>query len=157
MTAWKSENIKILKASDTYTLAECLKVREKVFIIEKGVSPQIEIDEYDCISNTHPPQKCDHFIVKFNDLSVGTVRCLYISENTLRIQRLCFLDRYRGQGFGKCVMQYLENYYKALGIKTIELNAKYEAAEFYRKCGYQQISAVFIEANVEHIKMQKEI
>ena len=66
------------------SLERCLKIRNSVFIVEKGV-PE-EIDEYDSLN-----EMCAHFLVRYQNTDVGTVRCLGTSEGTLKIQRFCIL------------------------------------------------------------------
>ena len=111
-----------------------------------------EGDEYDC-----PSKSCDHFLIVLGKNDVGTIRCLYTENKNIQIQRFCFLKEYRGLGFGRIVMEYIEDYYKNRGISGIELDSKYEVYGFYEKCGYEKVSEVFIEANIEHIKMRKRI
>lgn len=144
------KNLEVLKVPDEESLKQCLKVREEVFVVEKGVPKEIEVDGYDCLD-----KMCDHFLIKYQNSNVGTIRCLHTTGDSIRVQRFCFLKGQRGLGFGKAVMKYIENYYKERGIKTIEMDAKYEVHGFYEKCGYRKNSEVFLEVNIEHIKMIK--
>lgn len=146
------KNVEINKVTDEDNLKRCLKIRDKVFTSEKGVPKEIEVDEYDCLN-----ESCNHFLIRKQSNDIGTVRCLYTSKDTIRIQRFCFLKEYRGLGLGKIVIEYIENYYKNQGVTKIEMDAKYEVFGFYEKCGYEKVSDVFIEANIKHIKMKKEI
>lgn len=108
------------------SLERRLKIRNSVFIVEKGV-PE-EIDEYDSLN-----EMCAHFLVRYQNTDVGTVRCLDTSEGTLKIQRFCILREYRGSGPGREVLEYVENEYKNQRVATIEMDAKYEAFGFYEK------------------------
>lgn len=145
-------NIEIYKAENNEMLERCLKIRNSVFIVEKGVPEEIEIDEYDSIN-----EMCAHFLVRYQNADAGTVRCLNISDDTLKIQRFCILKEYRKSGLGRKVIEYIENEYKKQGFETVEMDAKYEAFRFYEKCGYSRVSDVFMEANVKHVKMMKNI
>ena len=146
------ENIKIYKVIDNDMLEKCLAIRNMVFTVEKEVPKEIEIDEYDCIN-----ELCTHFLVRYQNNDVGTIRCLCLSNNTLRIQRFCFLKKYRELGLGKIVIRYIEDFYRNQGIAVIEMNAKYDVFGFYEKCGYQKVSDIFMEANIKHIKMMKKL
>ncbi len=148
----KMRQVEIQKAMDKNMLENCLEIRRQVFIIEKGVPKEIEVDKYDCLE-----EACSHFLVRYQNKDVGTIRCLETSSDRVRIQRFCFLKEYRGLGLGKIVIAYIENYYKRQGYSTVEMDAKYEVFGFYEKCGYQRVSDVFIEAGIPHVKMQKEI
>ena len=144
--------IKMKVAENSAELERCLEIRRRVFIEEKGVSPDIEIDEHDRLGGEYK-----HFIVSNNEADVGTARCVKTSENSVQVQRFCVLAELRGRGFGKAVMELIEDYYKDKGINKIELHAKYSVHKFYEKCGYKKVSDIFVEADVEHIKMEKEI
>lgn len=146
------KNIEIYNVEDKNVLERCLEIRDKVFSVEKGVPKEIEVDQFDCLN-----ESCSHFLIRYQNKDVGTIRCLYTSKDTVRIQRFCFLKEYRGLGLGKSVIEYIEHYYKKQGFATVEMDAKYEVCGFYEKCGYEKVSDVFIEANIEHIKMVKDI
>ena len=146
------KNIEIYNVEDKNVLERCLEIRDKVFSVEKGVPKEIEVDQFDCLN-----ESCSHFLIRYQNKDVGTIRCLYTSKDTVRIQRFCFLKEYRGLGLGKSVIEYIEHYYKKQGFAAVEMDAKYEVCGFYEKCGYKKVSDVFIEANIEHIKMMKEI
>ena len=146
------KNIEIYEVVNKDMLEHCLEIREKVFSIEKGVPKEIEVDKFDCLN-----ESCSHFLVRYQNNDVGTVRCFYISDDAVKIQRFCFLKEHRGLGLGKSVMEYMEGNYRNRGFAVIEMDAKYEVCGFYEKCGYKVVSDVFIEANIPHIKMMKEL
>lgn len=146
------ENFKVQLADSPARLSRCLQIRNAVFTVEKMVPKEIEVDEYDSLNHM-----CDHFLIQSHETDVGTVRCLHVSENTIRVQRFCFLKAYRGLGLGKAVMSCIEDYYCDRNVIKIELDAKYEVYGFYEKCGYKRISDIFIEADIEHVKMVKEL
>ncbi len=146
------ENIKVSKINDEKLLKEALKIRNTVFTIEKGVSESIEVDENDVLN-----EKCDHFMIEYSSNKVGTIRCLKDDEDTIKIQRFCILKEYRKLGIGRKVLEYLEDYYKNLQKKKIIMDAKYSVSNFYEICGYKKISDIFIEAGIEHIKMEKNL
>lgn len=143
-------SLQIWRADDTALLARCLKIRNAVFTVEKGVPEAIEVDAYDCLR-----ENCDHFLIRYDEQDIGAIRCLKTKAGTIRIQRFCFFKAYRGLGLGKAVMESLEEAYREVGAAAVELDAKYAVSGFYEKCGYQKVSGVFIEAGIEHVKMIK--
>lgn len=145
-------NLEITKVEDKTSLNECLKIRNKVFVKEKNVPKEIEVDKYDTLDN-----ECDHFIIEYKNKYVGTLRCLHENNNIIKLQRFCFFKEYRNLGLGKQALEYIENYYKLKNKKIIKMNAKYQVYKFYEKCEYKNNSEVFIEADIEHIEMIKEI
>lgn len=139
------------KINDIDTLKEALKIRNKVFTVEKGVPVDIEVDEYDDLNDD-----CDHFIIEYNSNKVGTIRCLK-NNDIVKVQRFCILSNYRNLGIGNEVLKYIEEYYKKEQKSKIIMDAKYSVYKFYEKCGYKAVSNKFIEAGIEHIKMEKDL
>jgi predicted GNAT family N-acyltransferase len=133
-------------------LEKALYIRRNVFINEMGVNESIELDKFDTLDSQYK-----HILVLYNKKPVGTARCNLISDTELKIQRFCFLPEYRKSGFGKKLLDFIETEFSKEGYNYFFLEAKFSVHEFYEKCGYKKASDVFIEANVPHIKMEKEI
>lgn len=148
----KMEELEIIKVNDINELNECLKIRNEVFTLEQNVVKEIEVDEYDSLN-----KDCTHFLVKYQNKCIGTLRGQNKSDNTIKLQRFCFLKEYRKMGFGKKVLQFVEDYYRNLNKKTIKLDAQYHVYKFYKICGYKEVSDIFIEAGIKHIKMVKNL
>ncbi len=146
------KDLEIIKVEDIDSLNICLNIRELVFTKEQGVSKDIEVDLYDSINND-----CIHFLIKYKNISVGTIRCLYKENNAVKLQRFCFLKEYRNLGLGREVLKYIEDFYKDRGIKIIKLDSQYQVYKFYEKCGYIKDSDIFMEAGIKHIEMIKNI
>ncbi|MDE5580898.1 MAG: GNAT family N-acetyltransferase [Treponemataceae bacterium] len=142
--------IELVLAQNADTLARCLRVREEVFTIEKGVPKEIEVDALDCLNGA-----CEHFLIRCNEKDAGALRCTYTPENAARIQRFCVLKEYRKRRIGKAALEQVESCCRSRGCRAVELDAKLSAAGFYEKCGYKIVSDTFIEADVEHVKMRK--
>ena len=144
--------IELALAQNADTLARCLRVREEVFTIEKGVPKEIEVDALDCLNGA-----CEHFLIRCDGKDAGALRCTYTPENAARIQRFCVLKEYQKRGIGKAALEQLESYCRSRGCHAVELDAKLSAADFYEKCGYQTASDTFIEVGIAHVKMRKEL
>lgn len=138
---------------DNELLKECLGVRRAVFQIEKGIPEEVDIDAYDCINDA-----CEHFLIQYDKKSVGTVRCRVNFEGReIRLQRFCILSDYRRLGLGRFLLEFLDDYYGNKGFEIIRLDSKFSVQGFYGKCGYRVVSEVFIEAGVEHVRMEKSL
>lgn len=146
------KNLEIMYVENENDLKVCLKIRDEVFIKEKNVPKEIEVDNYDILNKI-----CNHFLIKYQNKNIGTFRCVYEDDNNIKLQRFCLIKEFRNLGIGKKALDYIENYYKRKNIKYITLNSKYNVSKFYEKCGYKKISKIFIEADVKHIKMKKNI
>lgn len=147
-----NKKIEIITAEDEAVLARCLKIREEVFTSEKGVPKEIEVDSSDCLNGA-----CVHFLIRFGGADAGAFRCARVQENAVRLQRLCVLKEFRAHGLGKAALELLESRCRKDGCAAIELDAKLDASPFYEKCGYRKVSEPFIEADIPHVKMKKEL
>lgn len=144
------EKIVIKAVREQEDLIKCLEIRRNVFTEEMGISPKIEVDEQDRLGSG-----CEHFLTFLKGNPVATCRCKTTAGGELKIQRFCVLKEYRNFGVGKEVLLWLESYYFQKGITKIVIDSKYKVFSFYQKCGYQIHSEEFIEAGVEHVRMEK--
>lgn len=144
-------HLEIIKVEEDCLWTRYRQIRETVFVKELNVPINIETDRDDCFNGP-----CDHFLIRMDDHDMGAIR---IKKEKLQIiiQRFCLLKNYRQQGYGREVLTFIESYYKKQGYYRIVLDSKYRVCQFYEKCGYHKISDVFIEAGIEHIKMEKEL
>ncbi|HIW33870.1 MAG TPA: GNAT family N-acetyltransferase [Candidatus Paenibacillus intestinavium] len=132
-------------------LNEALAIRIKVFVDEQGVDVEIERDHYDEIS-----AQCTHVLVMHGGTPVGTGR-ISGKDGIGKIQRVCALQQVRGTGVGSCVMEALETIAREKQFSSVKLGAQVHAQPFYEKLGYSVISDVFLEENIPHVTMQKEL
>lgn len=142
----------VIAAKDSRLLAECLKIRNTVFTLERGVPQEIEVDSQDISDG-----ECDHFLIEYEGKSAGALRCMRTGESVVKLQRFCILKEFRLLGLGRKTVAYIEDHYREMGISRIEMDAKYEAYKFYEKCGYQIKSEPFMEAGILHVKMRKDL
>ncbi len=143
--------LEIKKVRDKAGLMACLEVRHRVFTVEKAVPQEIEVDEKDALGGD-----CDHILISWNNTAVGAMRCER-HEKAVRVQRFCILKEYRGRGLGRAALTEVEKLYRSIGCEKMELDSKYSAWKFYQRLGYKCVSDIFIEADVEHIKMEKSL
>lgn len=139
----------IIPAQSQDELERCFAVRHAVFCIERGVSPDIERDEWDALSSG-----CTHFLIQEDGADIGALRCRYAGDAAV-IQRFCVLKERRKSGVGRAALEAVEEHCRAAGFTRMELDAKFQVCGFYEKCGYTKISAPFEEAGIPHVKMMK--
>ena len=144
--------LSIERAENARELAACLNIREQVFTGEKGVPRDIERDACDRLNGP-----CDHFAVRWGGESAGALRCLRLDPAAVKLQRFCFLKEYRDLGLGRKVLQFIEGYYQSRGFTRIVMDAKFDVAGVYEKCGYTKTSDPFTEAGVVHVAMAKNL
>ena len=130
---------------DVDLLKECLNVRYAVFQAEKGIPRDIDVDKYDCIND-----ECEHFLIRYDNKSVGTARCrLDFEEKEIRLQRFCILSNCRMLGLGRKLLEFIDVFYQNKGFEWIRLDSKFAVHGFYEKSGYQVVSDIFMEAGGE--------
>lgn len=130
-------------------ISECVKIRTEVFVDEQHVPPELEVDGFDA-----PGAPCDHFLIVDGGDNVGTFRCIF-EGGAVHVGRLCVKKERRGKGYGRAALEFIEKYYAARGYEKLTLGAQCTAIPFYEKCGFKVVSDVFLDAGIEHRKMEK--
>ncbi len=133
--------IRLAKESE---LSAVFALRYEVFVLEQKVSPEIELDLEDTYAQ--------HFLVKSNEMVIGCARAI-LSDRDAHIGRLAVKKEYRGQGVGSQICRYIIEHCKEQGCSNIWLNSQLHAVEFYEKLGFKKQGEIFLEAEIEHIKM----
>lgn len=124
-------------------------VRRKVFVEEQGVPLSLELDELD--------KTADHFIVYSEENPIGAGRIREMEESIGKVERVCVLADYRGKKLGNLIMQELEKHARSKNFNKVVLNAQVYAIPFYEKLGYTITSPEFMDADIPHRTMEKEI
>lgn len=129
-------------------LEDAYKVRQQVFVEEQGVPKELELDHLD--------QEAYHFVGYIEDKPVAAGR-LRIVNNYGKFERICVLKSFRGQSLGKELMRAMESKLVNASIHIAKLNAQTHAERFYQGLGYSTVSDIFLDANMPHITMEKEL
>lgn len=134
--------------SEPATQAAAFYLRYQVFVLEQGISPELEFDALDT-----PDRR---YIVLFDgNIPVATARFQTIHNTILNPDRLCVARSFRQQGLGKKLLSKLEKLGLAEGYETSLLSAEVSAQIFYEKSGYHVVSDIFKEDGIPCVKMQK--
>lgn len=79
-------------------------------------------------------------------------------KNDRSVQMGRILTTVRGEGLGKKLIEFAQVYAKEhMCAKELYLESQMHAVGFYEKCGFSVTSAPFMEAGIEHVKMEKKI
>ena len=84
-------------------MLSCLSLRRTVFIEEQNVPENEEVDGDD--------PNCEHVLLTIDETPVGAARLKYY-DNFIKVQRVCVLEDYRGQGIGSNIINFIINYVK---------------------------------------------
>lgn len=121
-------------------------IRTAVFIDEQKVPDALEWDGQD--------ESARHFIaIDVNGQPVGTVRLL----PTGQVSRLSVLQHFRSQGVGKTLLSFVELMARTAGMEEIFLHAQTHATSFYEAAGFTPTGGIFLEADIPHRQMFKEL
>jgi predicted GNAT family N-acyltransferase len=135
----KVEVVKWIDEYDSLTM-----IREKVFIEEQKVTPQLEWDGMD--------EKAIHFLV-FNDkAAIGCARAIVIKDH-MQLGRMAVLKEYRGQGIGSALLEKAMTIAKLNQLSAIYISAQCHAINFYKKFGFEVTSDIYLDAEIPHRDM----
>jgi predicted GNAT family N-acyltransferase len=133
------------------TIADAHRVRRTVFIEEQDVSEAEEMDGRD---------EDAHHVVAYDpatDEPVGTARLRIPEEGVGKIERVAVVETHRGSGLGARLMIEIESDAREQGCRMIKLHAQTAVEGFYERLGYHTESDEFIEADIPHVEMEKEL
>jgi predicted GNAT family N-acyltransferase len=125
-------------------LSQLKNIRDKVFIQEQKVTPQLEWDGMD--------EKAIHFLV-FNDkAAIGCARAIVIKDH-MQLGRMAVLKEYRGQGIGTALIEKAMTTAKLNQLSAIYISAQCHAIDFYKKFGFEVTSDIYLDAEIPHRDM----
>ncbi len=125
-------------------LSQLKNIRDKVFIQEQKVTPQLEWDGMD--------EKAIHFLV-FNDkAAIGCARAIVIKDH-MQLGRMAVLKEYRGQGIGSALIEKAMTTAKLNQLSAIYISAQCHAIDFYKKFGFEVTSDIYLDAEIPHRDM----
>lgn len=136
----------VVKVTTEQELKDAFAIRKIVFVEEQHVDVEEEIDQYE--------DECTHFVLYDEYDAVGAGR-FRIVDGKGKVERICVLPSYRGNGSGKKIMDAIESYAADQPVQLVKLNAQTQAIPFYEKLGYTTVSEEFMDAGIPHKTMEK--
>ena len=126
-----------------------MDLRVRVFVDEQGVNPEEEVDDLDRESVQ---------IVGVDDTGViATCRLRDLGGGEWKLERMAVDRRVRGNGVGGRLLAGAEREAHERGATEMVLNAQHRAESFYAAHGYVAEGDTFLEAEIEHVRMRKEL
>jgi len=129
-------------------LEQALEVAREVFVEEQGIPVQL-VEE--------GKETATYLVVRTGQRAVGTARIRLLSPTLAKLERMAVLKSFRNQGIGKGIISFLARELKARGITKLRLNAQRQVVAFYRRCGFREVGQPFLEAGIEHLRMEKHL
>ena len=137
-------NIVSYMANDRPDLAkESNHIRQKVFVEEQNVDPELEYDEHE--------NQALHYLLYVEGIPAATARWRD-TDKGIKLERFATLTSYRNKGLGAILLQDILEDVTPLG-KKIYLNSQIKAIPFYERHGFVKIGEQFAEAEIEHFQM----
>lgn len=138
--------ITIEKTSWQDAQAELRDIRTRVFIDEQRVPEALEWDGED--------EQSSHFLARNSSgQAVGCIRLMPSGQ----LSRLSVLEPFRNQGIGSALLATAEEEARNAGMAEIFLHAQTHATSFYESAGFVVNGGIFMEADIPHRQMYKEI
>lgn len=152
MKELKNEMDFIIKGFQELTnteLYDMIRLREEVFVVEQDCV-YLDCDGKDKLS--------DLLLLKDGEKIVGTLRMIPqgISYEELSIGRVVMKKEYRKKGLAEKMMSTAIDFmYEKYGKKDIVISAQVVIKSLYKKVGFVEISEVYLEDDIDHVKMVK--
>jgi predicted GNAT family N-acyltransferase len=138
----------VRRAQGEHELRDALALRHDVFCVEQGVPQREEVDGRD-------PEGI-HLVAVADGRLLATCRLLIVGR-TAQFSRLAVLASARRRGIATALLEAAEAESRAAGAARIVLHAQTYARSLYDRVGYRPRGAVFWEAGIEHVAMEKEL
>ena len=140
--------IRVAQVEDDKALREAFRIREEVFIGEQDCPPEEEFDGFD--------EEAVHFIAYFSDEPAGTSR-YRITGKGVKLERFAVLQKFRGKGVGKKLMEACLSKVAATFQPgtLLYLHAQLNAMPLYVRYDFQKVGNKFVEAGIEHLEMHR--
>jgi predicted GNAT family N-acyltransferase len=130
-------------------LESAISVRFRVFVAEQNVPPEEELDEEDAAAT--------HVIALHHGSIVGTGRLLSRDPAVAIIGRMAVDKSWRRQGVGGLILEFLEDEARTQGMRQSVLHAQEYVKSFYAAHGYREHGDPFVEVDIPHIEMRKDL
>ncbi len=143
----KELTVKLVETEEE--LQGAIEVRMRVFVQEQQIPAEEELDEAD---NT-----ATHAVAIQGDKVVGTGRLILRDDGLAQIGRMAVDQHSRRRGTGGQILLFLEDQARAQGFSESILHAQEYVKIFYAQHGYQEHGETFLEANIPHIEMRKNL
>lgn len=96
--------------------------------------------------------------IEENDKIIACGRLQNNGNGVGQIRYMAVADNYQGKGIGKLIIKKLEEEAIKLNLQTLELQARENAVEFYKSCGYHITEKTFkLWDIIQHYLMAKQL
>jgi predicted GNAT family N-acyltransferase len=146
--------VEVFSVDDRARLDDALAVRFAVFVDEQRVPADEEVDEHD---RDDPDAR--HALVRETSGAgaIAAGRSYRKDARTVQIGRMAVAASHRGRGVGRLVLDALLADARARGFTRASLNAQVHAQSFYRNAGFTPVGPTFLECEIVHQAMDRDL
>lgn len=142
-------SIEVLRATEEWQRAGAYSVRIQGMNRQSHISLREEFDEHDGDGTRY-------IVLLDAGYPIATCRFYELSPERVMIGRVVVLPEYRGQHLGNRVIEEAERWISDIGYRSIEIESRTVAVEFYQKLGYQISDETIIRSGVfDCVRMEK--
>jgi predicted GNAT family N-acyltransferase len=140
--------IDVRPARDADEVRAALALRLEVFVVEQDVPVDEEVDEHD--------ETALHLVAVEDGRVVATARVV-MAGDTAMLGRVAVAKHARRHGIAGRLIAAGEDHARAHGATRVALAAQTGALPLYEKAGYTAYGERFMDANLEHLMMEKRL
>lgn len=128
---------------------EAAQIRQQVFIEEQGFQNEFDHIDYHAI----------HLLAKDDDTPVGTCRIYPDTDHPdqYHLGRMAVIPSHRKQHIGASLISAAETHLRNQHIRSLILSAQEHAIPFYQKLQFTPIGPIYLDENVPHQRMEKDL
>lgn len=93
----------------------------------------------------------------YNGKLVCTCSFKIIHGKIAHIYSVCVKQEFQNRGVGQQLMNFTEKYVKLHGAARLYVEGRKSAKKFYQKCGFSPCGSEYIDMNIQHQDMRKDI
>jgi N-acetylglutamate synthase-like GNAT family acetyltransferase len=120
-------------------------------ILRKPLGLEFSKDELEEESNQF------HLAAVSDNIILGILLLQVIDSQRIKMRQVAVQKKLQGKGIGKALVLFSEKFAMNKGYTKMGLHARMEAVPFYEKLGYETFGEQFIEVNIPHYFMSKEL
>ncbi|MDO4775714.1 MAG: GNAT family N-acetyltransferase [Aerococcaceae bacterium] len=129
---------RLVLGNQDWLRASACYVRLNVFVLERNIAIEDEFDHLDTPDRVYA-------VLFVGKEPVATGRFVQESDEMARLTRIATLAHARGKGYGRQIIQALEQHAQTEGVRRIVIHSELTAKTFYEALGYQTCSDVYEE------------
>jgi len=154
-THWQIKHFNELSLDELY---DCLKLRIDIFVVEQTCYyPDLDSEHNQL--DRHP--ETIHQLGYQDGVLVAYLRVLAQGQsydNYISIGRVAIAEQARGSGLGhELITEALKVCQQKFAKENIKISAQEHLASFYQRHGFEQVSSMYLEDNIPHIAMIKNV